>query len=172
MSSAITEFGEMLERSVYYSTTGKGPTFGLTRSGDIVIMAAAPKNPDGLVCSVKVKGDPVSHYCRVHVNGDRINLGYMDSYDIWKTVPAADVTIGYEVMGTFHKYGKMEPLRGEKSWEKRALRAFKKWARKFTITEAEQLLRHDIGTYDTLFTALCLGYEKGRKDALNEQKRA
>ena len=170
MKSAIMEFGAMLESSKNYGTVGKGgPAFAWASPGDIVIEGEAPENPHGRVCLVKVDGESKSMFCRLYVDGDKIKLGYMDDYDIWKIVPADAVTVKCEVLGVVHRYEPIELPKATTAWEKRAKRALKEAVGKFTYSIYDNLMKHHKhSNYETLATAFCLGYAAGKKDGATQ----
>ena len=178
MSRAIMEFGEILEKSVDYVTVGNGgPFLAYAKPGDIIVKGEAPENPNGRVCAVQMmeKGEKMTYFCRVYVDGDKVALGYMDDYDLWDTKHASEVKITGEVLGVFHKYDPLEerPNAEETAFYKRAKKALRKWCSKFRWEVFNGLLTHsEHSTYTTLATAFSLGYEAGVTHQKREAKKA
>ena len=167
-SKAIMKFGEMLTESENFFTVGAdGPVFSWAAPGDIVICGKAPEDFNGRVCSVKFPDEEKHLFCRLYRDGEQIQVGYMDDYDIWKSYPADAVTICNEVLAVVHQYGPMEPPKAETAWEQRVKAAAGEALGKFRIEDYIQLIeRHRAGrTFDTLAAAFSLGYQAGKEEA-------
>lgn len=162
------KFGEMLTRSENIFTAGAGgPIFAWAAPGDIVICGKAPEDFDGRVCSVKFPDEDAPLLCRLYLDGANVRVGFMDDYDIWKSYPADDVTIRYEVLAVVHQYGPMEPPKADTAWEERVKLAIEEAWDKFSFADCAKLIRHHRGgrTYETLTAAFSIGYQAGREGA-------
>lgn len=165
---AIMEFGKMLTQSENIFKVGAGgPIFAWGAPGDIVICGKAPEDFNGRVCMVKFPDEETPLYCRLYRDGEGVQVGFMDDYDIWKSYPADAVTICYEVLAVVHQYRPMEPPRAGTAWEQRVKLAAGEAMRKFSIEDYEQLRRHHKSghTYETLAAAFSIGYQAGREEA-------
>lgn len=165
MSKAIMQFGEMLSRSKCFATAEEGPMFAWAAPGDIVIEGEAPEDFNGRVCCVKVPDEEKPMFSRLYRDGEKVLLGYMDNFDVWKSYPVEDVTILYEVMAIVHQYGPKERPQAADAWEKRTAKAVKDAARRFSYKDYDRLRQgHKSGyTYDTLLAAFSIGYRAGKK---------
>lgn len=165
MDSAIMKFGEMLMKSKSFSTAENGPIFAWAADGDIAILGEAPEDFNGRVCSVKLPDEEKPLFSRLYRDGEKVLLGYMDSYDVWKSCPLEDVTILYEVLAVVHQYGQKDRPQGADTWEKRTAKAVKAAIGKFTYQTYEQLLQHHVSgrNFETLAAAFSIGYQSGKK---------
>lgn len=164
--SSIMQFGEMLTKSVNFSTTGAGgPIFSWAAPGDIVICGEAPEDFHGRVCSVKFPDEDTPLFCRLYRDGENVRVGYMDDYDIWKSYLADAVTIRYEVLAVVHQYGPMDPPKAVTEWERRVRQAAGEALENFSFEDYDQLVKHHRGghTVATLAAAFSIGYEAGKK---------
>lgn len=167
-NSAIIKFGEMLTKAVDISTAGAGgPIFAWAAPGDIVICGEAPEDFNGRVCSVKFPDEETPLFCRLYKDGENVRVGFMDDYDIWRSYPANEVAIQYEVLAVVHQYEPMEPPKDDTAWKNRVKLAAEAALDKFHIDDCEQLIRHHRSghTVETLTAAFSIGYQAGREEA-------
>lgn len=166
MKNAIMEFGKMLSRAKNFTTTGQGPIFAWAAPGDVVILGEAPEDFDGRVCSVKLPDEEKPLLSRLYRDGEKVLVGYMDDFDVWKSYPLDDVTILAEVLGVIHQYGLKDRPKASDTWEKRTAKAIKGAVHKFSYRDYDRLCSgHKSGhNYDTFAAAFCIGYQAGKKD--------
>lgn len=165
MDSEIMKFGEMLMKSKNFSTVENGPIFAWAADGNIAILGEAPEDFNGRVCSVKLPDEEKPLFSRLYRDGEKVLLGYMDNYDVWKSCPLEDVTILYEVLAIVHLYGPKERPQAADAWEKGTTKAIKEAISKFSYMTFDQLRQHHVSghTFETLAAAFAIGYQSGKK---------
>lgn len=164
------KFGELLLSTKTFTTVKNSPIFAWAEDGDIVLLGEAPEDFNGRVCSVKVPGEEGPIFSRIYRDGEKVLLGYMDNFDVWKSCPVEAVQVQYEVLALIHPYSQRERPQAADEWEKASTEAIKAAAEKFTWETFEQLRQHHVSgrTFDTLAVAFSIGYQAGKKEGAAE----